>query len=393
MTDIYDPIHNFISVNHIEESILDTETVQRLRRVRQLGLSSMVYPGATHTRFEHSLGVMHIAGRYAQSLGLSEGECQLHRLAGLLHDVGHGPFSHATEWVMEEYMGCGHEEIACRMVDEIEAPNLSQGDKSDIQSIIKGNSKYGIVAGEVDADRMDYLARDAYEAGPNQGGFGVDTLITFAELESDSLVFDRAAVNALDNFFESRLLMTRSVYQHKTVRIVERMLGESVRRLLESTALTPQELVRQDDSELRATLSTNTGASGEIYQDIKQRKLYKNALQITELTRQELSKLEEWVSGSLHEIEQQVASDVGIPPHKVIIDPPRTPTDPKPEVLIRSTDSGVTTLADISTHPERVEAEMWNHTSVSVFCPEEYTSQVSDSFESLLSTEDYIISK
>ena len=163
--DIKDPIHGYIKLNDDEKKLLDSPQVQRLRRIRQLGLSSQVYPGATHTRFQHSLGVMSLAGRFADSLNLDEDKKQEIRTAGLLHDTGHGPFSHASENVAEK-RDIDHEDISCNVVDQLSGKINSDTDR--VKKIIKGELEIGqTVAGDIDADRIDYLMRDAHNSGLN----------------------------------------------------------------------------------------------------------------------------------------------------------------------------------------------------------------------------------
>ena len=116
---IQDALHGYIQLEDEEEKIVDRPEMQRLRRIQQVGLSSLVYPSATHTRFQHSLGVMHTAGKFADSLGINGDRRKELRIAGLLHDSGHGPFSHASE-VVAEKNGFSHEELSCKVVDSLE---------------------------------------------------------------------------------------------------------------------------------------------------------------------------------------------------------------------------------------------------------------------------------
>ena len=154
---IRDPIHGNIPVSDSEKRLIDTEVVQRLRRVRQVSLSSLVFPGATHTRFSHSLGVMHLAGELADSLGISDSAYRTVRIAGLLHDIGHGPFSHASGDVAESF-GRTHEERSCELIrDELADIIPEEVEIGRIEEYIHGDATVNIVAGEIDADRMDYL--------------------------------------------------------------------------------------------------------------------------------------------------------------------------------------------------------------------------------------------
>jgi HD superfamily phosphohydrolase len=179
--EIRDPIHGFIFREPIEQGIVDTKIFQRLRRLKQLALAYLVYPGALHTRFEHSLGAFHVACRVAKQLQLTSEEARLVRLAALLHDVGHGPFSHVSEPILErhadkEKVRFGpkqqvHELITSQILrqDPELAQWILQKDVEKVIGILDGQSGYSvlhdIVSGPIDADKQDYLLRDSYFCG------------------------------------------------------------------------------------------------------------------------------------------------------------------------------------------------------------------------------------
>ena len=217
MTYIRDSIHGYIELSDEELSIIDSSEMQRLRRIKQLGLSHLVYPSANHTRFEHSLGVMHLAGELADSLDLDQKETKTLRIAGLLHDSGHGPFSHASE-VVAERRGISHEEISCEVVEKLE--NNFSVDAEKVKRTIKGENKIGkVLAGDIDADRMDYLVRDAYNSGTEYGNIEYETIIRLAKMYEEEVCFERKAVQSLESLFTSRFHMIKSLYSHHASRI------------------------------------------------------------------------------------------------------------------------------------------------------------------------------
>lgn len=174
--DIVDPIHNFIRVYETELKIIDSPIFQRLRRIRQLSGAHLTYPSAQHSRFEHSLGVMHIAGQAANALKekglLNPDQIQNIRLAALLHDVGHGPFSHLFEEVLQEKRKISHEEMGKKIILKSEIGDIlskSGFDKKFITKLAFGDTKYKfvneIISGSLSADMMDYLQRDGYFTG------------------------------------------------------------------------------------------------------------------------------------------------------------------------------------------------------------------------------------
>ncbi|OYV11917.1 MAG: metal dependent phosphohydrolase, partial [Methanosaeta sp. NSM2] len=160
-------MHGYVKLEGIALQLADTPQMQRLRWIKQLGLASLVYPGANHTRFEHSLGAYHLAGLLADHLGLEEVDRMTVCAAALLHDVGHGPLSHATEAALTPYLRKEHESI----IDLLKKGDLSRILESyglqapDIQAAINGAGLGQIVSGEIDVDRMDYLIRDAHYTG------------------------------------------------------------------------------------------------------------------------------------------------------------------------------------------------------------------------------------
>ena len=165
---IRDSVYGDISLNKFEQKVLDMPQFQRLRRIKQLGLINLIYPGANHTRFEHSIGTMNLGSKLANELELSEDEIELVRISALLHDVGHGPFSHVSEGVLS----FPHEELTKYVISKTSMRDYLEEkfDIKEINKIISGEGKLGpIVSGELDVDRMDYLLRDSYNTGVAYG--------------------------------------------------------------------------------------------------------------------------------------------------------------------------------------------------------------------------------
>lgn len=238
--DIIDPIHDFIRVAPAEQQLVDHPIFQRLRRIRQLSSAYLVYPGAQHTRFEHSLGVMHVAGQAAASLkekgliGYSHVEDL--RLAGLLHDVGHGPFSHHFEELTAEKGGKTHEEIGMEIIERSEIGDLlsSSGyDRHLISRLAAGRSRVPfmneIISGALSADMMDYLLRDAYYTGAEHAKIAHQRVTRSLNVHRRRLALERSAIYSLETMLHSRYQMFRAVYYHKAVRAAEVILLESIR--------------------------------------------------------------------------------------------------------------------------------------------------------------------
>ncbi len=239
MREIRDPVHGFIYRNIREEEIINTGIFQRLRRIKQLALASLVYPGALHTRFEHSLGVMHLASKLCNQLleNRDSEEQRWVRLAALLHDIGHGPFSHVSESVLDICYDKDkikpkatekiHEILACSLIRY--SPELSRlisdDDRERIIGLLSGT--WGdrilkdIVSGPLDADKLDYLLRDSYYCGVKYGIYDLDRLLsTFEQLdlkdgEDFTIAVSGDGIHSLEQFILAKYYMTTQVYRHK----------------------------------------------------------------------------------------------------------------------------------------------------------------------------------
>lgn len=238
--DIVDPIHDFIRVHDTELKIIDSPIFQRLRRIRQLSGAHLTYPSAQHSRFEHSLGVMHIAGQAALALKekgfLKTDQIQEIRLAALLHDVGHGPFSHLFEEVLQIKKKISHEEIGKKIILESEIGDIlskSGFDKKHITKLAFGYPKYRfvneIISGSLSADMMDYLQRDGYFTGAEHAKIDHKRIIQSLDVYKTKLALEKSALYSFESMILSRYQMFKAVYFHKTVRSAEVMMLESIR--------------------------------------------------------------------------------------------------------------------------------------------------------------------
>lgn len=271
--EIRDPLYGFIELDSWEREIIDHPAFQRLRRIKQLAWTDMVYPGATHTRFEHSLGVMHLATEMYEKiveknrsylvnrLGYDESGLRIDRkfvrLAALLHDVGHPPFSHAGEGVMDTNPATEkpykHEHYTAAMVqnefkDVIENHTFNQNhhiQAKDIGKFLLGGAGLGrrllwrgLVSGQVDADRADYLLRDSYHIGVSYGNYDLKRLLvtlTIAEHpETDAplVAVEEGGLHAAEALIIARYLMFTQVYFHRTRRVYDHHLARAMRALL-----------------------------------------------------------------------------------------------------------------------------------------------------------------
>jgi len=238
-SDIIDPIHDFIRVYDHELEIIDNPIFQRLRRIRQLSGAHLTYPAAQHTRFEHSLGVMHIASQAGHALKekgvLKSDDIEVLRLAGLLHDIGHGPFSHLFEEILKQKK-ISHEDFGKNLVLKSEiGDTLSKNgyEKNLISKVAFGDSKYQylneIISGYLSADMMDYLLRDGYFTGAEHAKIDHKRLTQSLDVHKKKLALEKSALYSFESMMHSRYQMFKAVYFHKTVRSAEVMLLEALR--------------------------------------------------------------------------------------------------------------------------------------------------------------------
>ncbi len=234
-----DPIYGFISVPNAQVlALIDHPWFQRLRYIKQLGLSHLVYPGALHTRFHHALGAMHLMGEAIATLrskghDISDAEAHGAAIAILLHDIGHGPFSHALEHTLVE--GIGHEDVSALVMDALNERfdgALTMG--IDIfRDRHPRRALHQLVSSQLDVDRIDYLNRDSFYTGVSEGVIGGERILKMLEIRNDKLVVEEKAIYSIEKFLVARRLMYWQVYLHKTVVACEMMLVETLRRAKE----------------------------------------------------------------------------------------------------------------------------------------------------------------
>lgn len=233
---INDPVHGFITIPHeIIFDLIEHPWFQRLRRIQQLGLSHLVYPGAIHTRFNHALGAMHLMGKAIHVLRqkgqqITEEESEAAAIAILLHDIGHGPFSHALEKTI--LSNVHHEEVSIRFMERLN--EQFQARLSMALEIFRDTYPkrflHQLVSSQLDVDRLDYLTRDSYFTGVHEGVIGYDRLIEMMDVENDELVIEHKGIYSVEKFIIARRVMYWQVYLHKTVICAEQMLIKTLNR-------------------------------------------------------------------------------------------------------------------------------------------------------------------
>ncbi len=287
---IFDPVHGAIALDAMALDLIGTAEFQRLWAIRQTGFAHLVFPGANHTRLEHSLGTYWVATQLAERLGLELREARTFAAAALLHDLGHGPFSHTVDAPMIEVLGHGHEQVSRELVTG-EGDGASSSipvvlprhrvDPVEVADLLdprgrRRNWVSSLLHGAVDADRIDYLQRDAYYTGVAHGAIDAVRLLDTIRVVRGRLVFAEKGRSAVEGFLVGRALMYSSVYYHKTVRAAEMMAQAAVERQPGYPELARPEF-RWTDGELLTRLGDVGGPSGELVRSVAARRLHKRA--------------------------------------------------------------------------------------------------------------------
>ncbi len=341
MTIVRDPLWNNIPLDGDALRLVDTAVFQRLRYVRQLGLAFLVYPGATHSRFEHALGTYHLAGRTLALLRergelarLPADECAVVLAAALLHDVGHYPFSHA----LEEMGALNHEEVARPLILEGEIAQvltgtIGAGAAVRVHALIVGESAsplQGLISGSLDLDKIEYLKRDALMCGVPYGEIDVDRLVHSLTIVDDAargapvVGIVEKGLTALESLLFAKYQMYRNVYWHHAVRSATAMYKRLVEDALRAGAIDTRELAGFTDEGLLHRLEERMPSA--LLDSLRHRRLHKRAF---ECSAAELpAGCGDWIASDLPRVrdaENALARDLGLPPGAVILDYPEKP--------------------------------------------------------------------
>jgi len=231
-----DPVYGFITIpSELIFAIIDHPYFQRLRRIKQLGLTDFIYPGALHTRFHHALGAMHLMSITLDNLrnkghDINNEEYEAALIAILLHDIGHGPFSHALEFSLLKDIH--HESMSLMIIKSLNKEFNNQLDLALRIFTGKYERKFfhQLVSSQLDIDRLDYLQRDCYFTGVSEGTIGADRIIKMMNIKDDALVIEEKGIYSIENFLSARRLMYWQVYLHKTTVSAEKMLINLITR-------------------------------------------------------------------------------------------------------------------------------------------------------------------
>ena len=364
---IRDSIHKDIYLDENELKIVDSEEFQRLRNIKQTGLTYLVYPSANHTRFEHSLGTMFIASKIAEKI---DADVELARVSALLHDIGHPPFSHTLE-----ICGYSHEAFGRKKIKHMNLDNFSKSEI--IKTLNRKNLEGKIISGDVDADRMDYLLRDSYHTGTAYGMIDLPRILrsitTFESFGKIKIGILKKGIQAIESLLVARHQMYSAVYMHPTVRIADTMMKRAVIKEIREKNLNIKDLADMDDI---ALVSFLRNSNNYLMERIDRRNLYKNLITYSYF---DLNPIEKWIFVNLDEkqilsLESRFYEEFGC---DIFIDIYPIPKMEEHNVYIIS-DEGVKRLDEVSPLAQSLkpsEMRLWN---ISIYAPKEKIKELKE---------------
>ena len=399
MTAIKDSVHGHVRLGPAAVELLDTPAFQRLRHIKQLSTVRLVYPSANHTRFEHSLGVYHLARQALDGLGVDDDTAAHVRAAALLHDVGHGPYGHQTEGIIRRRTGRDHDEVGWLLTDPdrelchvLERHGL---DPERVASLIAGGGGVGqLVSGELDVDRMDYLVRDAHHTGVPYGTVDTGRLVNELRLTGSAepnagagrpgggadaeLVLADGNVATAESLLVARSLMNAVVYRHHVSRVAGAMLERACERYLDRTDESVEAFRRMADHDLLVALRDH---APELGGRIERRDLYKRAVWVG---------IDDVPTGTVdagHDAElaaeREIADRVGIDRASGIVDVPSRPglKESTATVVVDGVPQRLEDASDLVAGLRAAERRRW---TLGVYCPAEQVDAVADAARDVL---------
>ena len=343
--EIKDPVHGYVYITEAEKHLIDSYPVQRLHRLRQLAGSEFVYSGANHTRFEHSIGVMYLAGKLTENQNLSqllsEEEIQIVRMAALLHDVGHGPFSHVFEHLLVKFLNKTHEDMTRWIIQKSELRDIISGlgyDADAIGKLAVGELRRRgkafldqIIQSAVDVDKLDFVVRDTYHTGAEYGYVDIFRLIHMLDVLGENLAVDVGALSALESFVFARLESFRSIYFHRVGRAAQIMLATAMEAAKDELGLvdfdSPEDYLALNDYTVWTKLKECKKSRG-IIEKLERRRLLKCAYDRTFHVREKMVPSIFNVDEVREQMRNKIASEAGVEPQAIVIDVPTVPSVP-----------------------------------------------------------------
>lgn len=371
MRRVRDSIHDYIDLNPLESSLVDTTPFQRLRWIKQLGSANLVYPGANHTRFEHSLGTSHLASQMAKQAGVPDDEIELVSIAGLLHDLGHSPYSHLAD---ELHFGKDHVDVTQDILQNSQITEIfnAEGiDKKEICNLIKGNHKYGsLISGDIDADRLDYLIRDSHYTGVKTG---VDTgrLITKMSINDSELVINESSLPVVETFLTSRSIMFPTVYFHPFSRGAELMLARATKLAINQDIFSYDEFISYTDHKFLSKLNLAGGLSKKLVNNFENRKIIKRVISLTKDETEEMG----ITKSDVENLESSIAEKLDISNSEIFMDLPPLKVVSAMKVKIIKEDGSLDYASNMSTIIKNLYEAQFDHWRCRLYAPSKLSNK------------------
>ena len=343
--EIKDPVHGYVYITQEEKTIIDSYPVQRLHRLRQLAGAEYVYPGANHTRFEHSVGVMYLAGMVISNPNISqhvnEDETEIIRIAALLHDVGHGPFSHVFEYLLTKNLDKTHEDLTTWIIQKSELSDIIKKAGYSPQEI--GELAVGklhkpkkafldqIISSTVDVDKQDFIVRDTYHTGAEYGYIDIFRLIYTLDVLGENLAVEIGALSVLESLLIARIESFKSIYFHRVGRAAQIMLAMAMDKANEELGLTrfktPEQYLAMDDYTVY-TMLKNCKKSKNIINDLENRRMLKCAYEKTFYEKDTMVSNIFSRENYRRQLQLEIAEEANVETNVVMIDVPTVPSVP-----------------------------------------------------------------
>ena len=380
MNAIKDSVHDWIPLGPVAADLVDAPAVQRLRHIKQLSTVRLVYPSASHTRFEHSLGVYHLAREALRFLGVGGDRAEHVHAAALLHDVGHGPYGHQTEDVIRRRTSRDHDDVGELLYEtDLAAVLESHGlDPDRVAALVAGDGELGqLISGELDVDRMDYLVRDAHHTGVPYGTIDTGRLLRSLRYRDGRLVVAEGNVPSAESLLLARALMDGTVYRHHVSRIAGSMLERACERLLAGETSIDR-FRRMADHDLLVALGETVPDLGE---RIERRDLYKRAVWAG------LDRVPEAVAGMDRSDERAAAREIadvaGVDRESVVVDIPDRPAlkESRSRVVVDDVVQRLERASELVGALRRARRAGWR---LGVYCPDSDVDGVAAAAEDVL---------
>ncbi len=370
-----DPLYGFININEPFDDLIETEYFQRLRNIKQLGQSYLVYPSANHSRFEHSIGAFYLAKKFTEKLRMEHKD--EFAAAALLHDIGHYPFSHAIEKYIEMLNGIKHENQTLNLIRNTRIADILKKQKLNINvvcDLISGKGKYGkLISGEIDVDRLDYLKRDSYYTGVAYGVIETDVILKSISMKKKNYIADMKYLPAFESVLISRYLMYSMVYMHRKTVIANTMLRAAFMEAFKEGEILVDDLFKFDDVDFVSVLRNSHSAASNIIHQVAMRNFYEEAAVFKKDDLGDLGRLKN--PKRIIELEKTIAAELGIKNYEILINVLNFPKTSKSEILINPSGQS---LEKISPIVRSLNGAEWNHWFIGIYCPKQHLKKVKE---------------